>query len=99
MRLALGRSLALSLEFLLGADILRTAVEPSGDEIPRLAAIAAIRTALNYFLRREIADEAKREASPPGLASSYLIAPCGLHAWTESRRPVTAVVGDLSSWS
>ncbi len=48
VRLALGRSLALSLEFLLGADILRTAVEPSWDEIGRLAAIAAIRTALNF---------------------------------------------------
>lgn len=59
VRLALGRSLALSLEFLLGADILRTAVEPSWDEIGRLAAIAAIRTALNYFLQREIAGEAK----------------------------------------
>jgi len=58
-RLALGRSLALSLEFLLGADILRTAVEPSWDEIGRLAAIATIRTALNYFLQREIAAEAR----------------------------------------
>ena len=58
LRLGLGRSLALSLEFLLGADILRTAVEPSWDEIGRLAAIAAIRTALNYFLQREIASEA-----------------------------------------
>jgi len=43
LRLGLGRSLALSLEFLLGADILRTAVEPSWDEIGRLAAIATIR--------------------------------------------------------
>jgi uncharacterized membrane protein len=59
LRLSLGRSLALSLEFLLGADILRTAVEPSWDEIGRLAAIAAIRTALNYFLQREIAQEAR----------------------------------------
>ncbi len=59
LRLDLGRSLALSLEFLLGADILRTAVEPSWDEIARLAAIAAIRTALNYFLQREIAGEAR----------------------------------------
>ena len=58
LRLGLGRSLALSLEFLLGADILRTAVEPSWDEIGRLAAIAAIRTALNYFLQREIAQDA-----------------------------------------
>jgi uncharacterized membrane protein len=59
LRLGLGRSLALSLEFLLGADILRTAVEPSWDEIGRLAAIAAIRTALNYFLQREIAEDAR----------------------------------------
>src|ERR687885_2732940 len=59
LRLGLGRSLALALEFLLGADILRTAVEPSWDEIGRLAAIAAIRTALNYFLQREIAQEAR----------------------------------------
>ena len=54
LRLDLGRSLALALEFLLGADILRTAVEPTWDEIARLAAIAAIRTALNYFLEREL---------------------------------------------
>ena len=59
LRLGLGRSLALSLEFLLGADILRTAVEPSWDEIARLAAIAAIRTGLNYFLQREIAQDAR----------------------------------------
>jgi uncharacterized membrane protein len=58
VRLGLGRSLALALEFLLGADILRTAVEPSWDEIGRLAAIAAIRTALNFFLQREIARDA-----------------------------------------
>jgi uncharacterized membrane protein len=58
VRLALGRSLALSLEFLLGADILRTAVDPTWDEIGRLAAIAAIRTGLNYFLQREIEHQA-----------------------------------------
>ena len=61
LRLGLGRSLALSLEFLLGADILRTAVEPSWDEIGRLAAIATIRTALNYFLQREIALDVSNE--------------------------------------
>jgi len=70
VRLALGRSLALSLEFLLGADILRTAVEPSWDEIGRLAAIAAIRTALNYFLQREIANEAGMTAAEVALEAS-----------------------------
>ena len=67
VRLGLGRSLALSLEFLLGADILRTAVEPSWDEIGRLAAIAAIRTALNFFLQREIAGEATMAAADAAL--------------------------------
>src|SRR5437764_1598104 len=65
VRLGLGRSLALALEFLLGADILRTAVEPSWDEIGRLAAIAAIRTALNYFLQREIAEDARMVRNNP----------------------------------
>jgi len=63
LRLDLGRSLALALEFLLGADILRTAVEPTWEEIARLAAIATIRTGLNYFLQRELASEAKRTES------------------------------------
>ena len=54
VRLRLGRWLALALELLLGADILRTAVAPSWEEIGQLAAIATIRTALNFFLTREI---------------------------------------------
>jgi uncharacterized membrane protein len=70
LRLAPGSSLALSLEFLLGAYILRTAVDPSWDEILRLAEIAAIRTALNYFLRREIALEAQRSAASATAAAT-----------------------------
>ena len=57
VRLDLGRFLALGLEFQLASDLLRTAVAPSFDEIGKLAAVAAIRTALNYFLSREIKDE------------------------------------------
>jgi uncharacterized membrane protein len=53
IRLGLGMFLALGLEFLLAADILRTAVAPTWEEIGQLAAIAAIRTGLNYFLGRE----------------------------------------------
>ena len=60
IRLGVGRSLALALEFLLAADIVRTAVAPTWEEIGRLAAIAAIRTALNFFLDREIAEEERR---------------------------------------
>ena len=65
IRLRLGRWLALALELLLGADILRTAVAPTWSEIGQLAAIAAIRTALNYFLQREI-DAAQARRSYPG---------------------------------
>lgn len=54
IRLDLGRFLALGLEFQLASDILRTAIGPSFRQIGELAAIAAIRTALNYFLAREI---------------------------------------------
>ena len=54
IRLSLGRFLALGLEFQLAGDVLRTAIAPSFAEIGQLAAIAAIRTALNFFLSREI---------------------------------------------
>jgi uncharacterized membrane protein len=54
VRLLLGRFLAVGLEFQLASDILGTAVSPTFDEIGTLGAIAGIRTALNYFLAREI---------------------------------------------
>lgn len=54
IRLTLARFLALALEFELGADILSTAVAPTWDQIGKLGAIAVIRTALNYFLTREM---------------------------------------------
>ncbi|MEO7166820.1 MAG: DUF1622 domain-containing protein [Chthoniobacterales bacterium] len=54
VRLRLGRWLALALEFELAADILRTAIAPTWNEIGQLAAIVVLRTALNYFLQQEI---------------------------------------------
>jgi uncharacterized membrane protein len=57
VRLGLGRFLALGLEFQLASDLLRTAVAPSFDQIGKLAAVAAIRTALNFFLARELREE------------------------------------------
>ena len=59
MRVA--RRLAVALEFELAADILRTAVAPTWNEIGQLAAIAALRTALNYFLGKETDKEASSE--------------------------------------
>lgn len=60
IRLGLGRTLGLGLEFLLAADILSTAVAPTWDAIGKLAAIATIRTLLNYFLARELRQEEQR---------------------------------------
>ncbi len=62
VRLRLARWLAVALEFALAADILRTAVAPSWDEIGKLAAIATLRTLLNFFLQREIEKEAGVQA-------------------------------------
>ena len=62
-RLSLGRWLALGLEFALAADILRTAVAPSWRDIGQLAAIAVLRTGLNFSLEKEIAREQRRIAS------------------------------------
>lgn len=57
VRLGFGRYLVLGLEFQLASDILSTAVAPTFEEIGKLAAIATIRTGLNYFLGKEIAAE------------------------------------------
>lgn len=57
VRLDFARYLALALEFQLAADVLQTAVTPTLDQLGILAAIATIRTALNFFLAREMKDE------------------------------------------
>ena len=62
VRVSLGRFLALGLEFQLASDILRTAVTPTFRDLAQLAVIATIRTALNYFLAKEIATEQRQMA-------------------------------------
>ena len=62
VRLRLGRWLAVALEFELAADVLRTAVAPTWDEIGQLAAIVVLRTLLNYFLQKEIDKAEARDA-------------------------------------
>ncbi len=54
VRLGIGFNLILGLEFLIAADIIRTIVDPTLEELGILAAIVAIRIALAYFLGREI---------------------------------------------
>ena len=57
----------LALEFALAADLVRTAVAPTWDDIAKLAVIATIRTMLNYFLAKDIAefDRAKEFGGNP----------------------------------
>lgn len=60
----------LALEFALAADIARTAIAPTWDDIGQLAAIAVIRTALNFFLERDLeAFAPKGKAAEPGAAA------------------------------
>lgn len=61
VRLDLGVPLALSLEFLLAADIAATAVSPTWDALGKLAAISAIRTFLNFFLEKEVRELAREK--------------------------------------
>jgi uncharacterized membrane protein len=54
IRVEFGGSVAVALELMLGADVLATAVAPTWSDIGQLAVIAIIRTALNYFLGKEL---------------------------------------------
>ncbi len=65
IRLTLARYLALALEFQLGADILSTAIAPSWEQIGKLGAIAVIRTALNFFLSKEMQQEHQAGGTEP----------------------------------
>lgn len=61
------RWIVLALEFALAADIVRTAIAPTWDDIGRLGAIALIRTILNYFLEKDMQEfDPDRAASEDG---------------------------------
>jgi len=62
----LGVWLLLGLEFELAADIIKSVVSPSWQDIGRLGAIAAIRTFLNHFLERDLENTAKAGAGQAG---------------------------------
>jgi uncharacterized membrane protein len=52
--LKFARWLVAGLTFQLAADVVNTSFDPSWDQIGHLAAIAAVRTFLSYFLDREM---------------------------------------------
>lgn len=76
IRLGFARYLTMALELQLAADILSTSVAPTWDRIGKLAAIAVIRTVLNYFLTKELKEE--QASQEPAL--------CG-NIRTESKTP------------
>lgn len=55
------RWLVAGLTFQLAADIIESATAPSWNDIGRLAAVAVIRTFLNYFLERDLSEVRDRQ--------------------------------------
>jgi uncharacterized membrane protein len=56
-----GRALVAGLTFQLAADIIDTSITTDWEAVGRIAAIAVIRTFLNYFLERDLADIGERQ--------------------------------------
>jgi uncharacterized membrane protein len=54
IRLELGYSILLGLEFMVGADIIGSITKPSYYDMGLLAALVVIRTFLSYFLKKEL---------------------------------------------
>ena len=54
IRFDIGFHLLLGLEFLIAADIIRTIISPTLEELAILGGIVAIRTVISYFLGKEI---------------------------------------------
>lgn len=67
--LAFGRWLVAGLTFQLASDIVETILAPKWDDIGRLAAIAVIRTFLNYFLTKDM-EELRERGHRPKLAEA-----------------------------
>jgi uncharacterized membrane protein len=59
-----GRWLVAGLTFQLAADIIETSITTSWEAVGRIAAVAVIRTFLNFFLERDLAEV--RERQKPG---------------------------------
>jgi len=55
LRHQLGSYLLLGLEFLIAADVVNTVGDPTFEKVGLLAAIVAVRTAISFFLDKEMA--------------------------------------------
>ena len=64
--LSYARWLVAALTFQLAADIIESSIAPTWDDIGRLAAIAVVRTFLNYFLERDLNETREKDREPAG---------------------------------
>lgn len=62
--LRFARWLVAGLTFQLAADIIESSITTSWESVARLAAVAVIRTFLNYFLERDVAEARERQHQP-----------------------------------
>jgi len=67
--------LVAGLTFQLAADIIESSITPDWDGIGRLAAVAVIRTFLNYFLERDVSEIRELERSSGGVREPEKPAP------------------------
>jgi uncharacterized membrane protein len=65
--LRVGRWLVMGLTFQLAADIIETSITTSWVAVGRIGAVAVIRTFLNYFLERDLADVRARQHEADGV--------------------------------
>jgi uncharacterized membrane protein len=77
------RWLIVALTFQLAADIVQTTFAPSWDELGQLAAIAAIRAFINFFLEHDLAQQEKSRR----LAETLPSASTSRTAHVDSRSP------------
>lgn len=76
------RWLVAGLTFQLAADIIETSITTSWDAVGRVAAIAVIRTFLNYFLERDLSEVRERQHE------AELVPNAGGHVSAETRLKV-----------
>ena len=60
------RALVAGLTFQLAADILETSISKDWQTVGRIGAIAVVRTFLNYFLERDVAETRERQHESEG---------------------------------
>lgn len=69
IRINFGSYLLLGLEILIGADIIKTIVDPSYEELIILAGVVIVRTVMSVFLNREVKEIEEQKEKEKNLKS------------------------------